>query len=316
MEAWPEIPYPEWEKTCATLHRWTQIVGKIRLSLSPWINHSWQVALYLTPQGLTTSPIPFRDDAFQIDFNFYDQELVVTKSAGENKKLALRPQAVADFYGELMGLLKGMEIEVSIDRIPNEVPDPIPLDEDRSHHEYDGAAARRFHRALLSSYLVLSEFRTAFLGKVSPVHFFWGSFDLAVTRFSGRKAPLHPGGHPGLPDDVSREAYSHEVSSAGFWPGNGGLGYPAFYSYAYPQPENYSSYPIGPAAAFYDKNLGEYLLPYDAVREAANPRASLLEFLETTYQAAAETGRWDRSALECPLGRPGIPRPLGPSKAS
>lgn len=310
MEAWPAIPYPEWEKTCATLQLWTQIAGKIRLALTPWVNHSWHVVFYLTPRGLTTSPIPYRSGAFQIDFDFFSQDLKIERSDGDSRRLGLRPQPVADFYAELMGLLREMDIEVHIDRIPNEVADPISFDRDRAHRDYDGAAVQRFHRALLSAYLVLSEFRSGFLGKVSPVHFFWGSFDLAVTRFSGRTAPLHPGGHPGLPDAVSREAYSHEVSSAGFWPGNGGLGYPAFYSYAYPQPEGYPAYPVGPAAAFYDNGLGEFLLPYDAVRTAADPSATLLEFLETTYRAAAETGRWDRAALECARGRPAVPRPL------
>jgi hypothetical protein len=312
MEAWPAIPYPEWEKTCATLQLWTQIVGKIRLALTPWVNHSWHVVLYLTPRGLTTSPIPYRSGAFQIDFDFLSQGLTIENSEGDSRRLKLRPQSVADFYTELMSLLREIQIEVHIDRIPNEVADPISFDRDQEHRDYDGAAAQRFHRALLSSYLVLSEFRSGFLGKVSPAHFFWGSFDLAVTRFSGRTAPLHPGGHPGLPDAVSREAYSHEVSSAGFWPGNGGLGYPAFYSYAYPQPEGYPNFPVGPVAAFYDQGLGEFLLPYDAVRTAADPAATLLEFLETTYRAAAEAGRWDRTALECPRGRPAVPRPLSP----
>jgi hypothetical protein len=217
---------------------------------------------------------------------------------------------VADFYAEVLGTLREIGIEVEIGLVPNEIPNAIPFPEDRTHHSYDAEAARRFWRALLSSHRVFTEFRSSFLGKVSPVHFFWGSFDLAVTRFSGRKAPLHPGGTPGLPDEVTREAYSHEVSSAGFWPGNGGLGYPAFYSYAYPEPAGYSTFPVSPKAASYNKDMKIFILPYDAVREARDPEATLLEFLESTYRAAAETGVWDRAALECARGRPGVPRVL------
>jgi len=311
MEAWPSIPYPEWEKTCSTLHRWTQIVGKIRFALTPWVNHSWHVALYPTARGLTTSPIPYRSGAFQIDFDFLSQELIVARNESSSRRIALRPQSVAEFYAELMALLEEMGIEVVIDRLPNEIENPVPFDEDQENRSYDAEAVKRFNRALLSSYLVFFEFRSAFLGKVSPVHFFWGSFDLAVTRFSGRSAPLLAKSSPGLPDEVGREAYSHEVSSAGFWPGNGGLGYPAFYSYAYPQPEAFPAYRVGPREALYEKKLGEFLLPYEAVRTAPDPASMLLEFLESTYQAAAETGRWDRAALECPRGKPGVPRPLG-----
>jgi hypothetical protein len=310
MEAWPAIPYPEWEKTCTTLQLWAQIVGKIRLELSPWVNHSWHVVLYLTARGLSTSPIPYWTGAFQIDFDFISHELIIARSDGSSRRLALGPQSVADFYRELMNALGQIGIEVAIDRRPNEIADPILFDQDQEHRSYDAQAAERFFGALLSSYLALSEFRTGFLGKVSPVHFFWGSFDLAVTRFSGRTAPLLSGGAPGLPPEVGREAYSHEVSSVGFWPGNGGLGYPAFYSYAYPQPSAFPDYPVKPAAAFYDKKLGQFLLPYDAVRSAPDPAAAVMDFAEGTYRAAAETGNWDR-ALECPRGKPGIPRPLG-----
>jgi uncharacterized protein DUF5996 len=307
---WPPIPYPEWQDTCATLHLWTQIVGKVRLVLTPWVNHSWHATFYPTARGLTSSPIPYPGGDFQTDFDFLSHELVIARSDGSLRRLALRPQTVADFYAEFMAALGEVGIEIRIDHLPNEIPNPIPFHKDREHKSYDGNAAQRFWRALLSSHRVLREFRTGFLGKVSPVHFFWGSFDLAVTRFSGRKAPLLPGGPPGLPLDVSQEAYSHEVSSAGFWPGNGGLGYPAFYSYSYPQPKNFETSPVGPKEAFYDKNLKEFILPYDAIRNAPDPDAALLEFLESTYRAAAENGAWDRAALECPRGRPGVPRPL------
>jgi len=309
-EPWPAIPYPQWQDTCTTLHLWTQIVGKVRLALAPWVNHSWHVVVYPTARGLTTSPIPYQRGAFQIDFDFLAHELVLARNDGELRKLPLRPQSVADFYAAVMSTLKEIGIEVTIETHPNEIPDPIPFSEDRTHQSYDADAAQRFWQAVLSSHRVLTEFRSSFLGKVSPVHFFWGSFDLAVTRFSGKRAPLHPGGVPGLPDNVTQEAYSHEVSSAGFWPGNGGLGYPAFYSYAYPEPEGYSKAAIGPAKAFYHPEMKEYLLPYDAVREASDPEATLLEFLETTYAAAADKGVWDRANLECQRGRPGIPRPV------
>jgi hypothetical protein len=309
-EAWPAIPYPEWEDTCATLQLWTQIVGKVRLTLTPWLNHSWHAVFYLTTRGLTTSPIPYPGGDFQIDFDFLAHELLIVRSNGAQRRLALRPQTVADFYEEFMGTLRELDIEVQIDRRPNEIQNPILFHEDREHHSYDGNAAQRFWRALLSIHRVFYEFRTGFRGKVSPIHFFWGSFDLAVTRFSGRRAPLHPGGTPGLPDAVTREAYSHEVSSAGFWPGNGGLGYPAFYSYAYPEPEGYSNYPVSPNSVIYNKDMKLFLLPYDKVKNAPEPEITLIEFLESTYQAAAEKGRWDRASLECPRGSPRIPPPL------
>jgi hypothetical protein len=307
---WPHIPFPEWEDTCSTLHLWIQIAGKVRLTLAPWLNHSWHAVFYPTARGLTSSPIPYPGGDFQIDFDFLSHELLLARSTGQERRLALRPQTVAEFYREFMTNLAQLGIDLKINRMPNEIPDPIPFDEDRVHGSYEPDAAQRFWRALLSTHRVFTEFRSGFLGKVSPVHFFWGSFDLAVTRFSGRKAPLHPGGTPGLPDEVVREAYSHEVSSAGFWPGNGGLGYPAFYSYAYPEPEGYSAAPVRPDSASYNKDLKLFLLPYDSVRETPDPEAMLLDFLETTYRAAAESGRWDREALECPRGRPGIPRPL------
>ncbi len=247
---WPALPYAAWKDTCETLLLWTQIVGKIRLAQTPWVNHSWHVTLYVTPRGLTTSPIPYEGRAFQIEFDFIDHALVIGTSDGGLRRLALAPKPVADFERELMAALAELEIRVRIDGRPNEVQDPIPFREDRQHAAYDPDFAQRFWRVLVQADRVLKQFRTGFLGKVSPVHFFWGSFDLAVTRFSGRKAPLHPGGIPNLPDSVTREAYSHEVSSAGFWPGGGAIDYPAFYSYAYPAPEGFAAAPVRPAAAF------------------------------------------------------------------
>jgi hypothetical protein len=309
-EQWPALPYAAWKDTCATLHLWTQIVGKIRLAQTPWINHSWHVTLYVTPRGVTTSPIPYDGHAFQIDFDFIDHALLIETSDGEVKRLPLAPMPVADFYDRLMAALAELQIRVRIHGRPNELPDPIPFREDRLHAAYDPGYAHRFWRVLLQVDRVFKQFRTGFLGKVSPTHFFWGSFDHAVTRFSGRKAPPHPGGIPNLPDAVTREAYSHEVSSAGFWPGGGAIDYPAFYSYAYPAPEGFAAAPVRPNAAFFHEAMGEFILPYDAVREAAAPDATLLEFLESTYEAAANAAGWDRAALECPPGRAGISRPI------
>ena len=309
-EPWPPLPYPAWKDTCATLHLWTQIVGKIRLARTPWANHSWHVTLYVTPRGLGTSPIPDDGRAFQIEFDFIDHALLIATSDGGGQRLPLAPMSVADFHDRLMAALAGLGISVRIDGSPNEVPDPIPFRADREHAAYDPDAAQRFWRVLVQADRVLKQFRTGFLGKVSPVHFFWGSFDLAVTRFSGRRAPLHPGGIPHLPDAVTREAYSHEVSSAGFWPGGGAIDYPAFYAYAYPAPEGFASAPVRPAAAFFHEALGEFILPYDAVRTADAPDATLLDFLQSTYEAAANAAGWDRAALDCPQGRAGVPRPV------
>ena len=309
-EQWPALPYAAWKDTCATLHLWTQIVGKIRLAQTPWINHSWHVTLYVTPRGLTTSPIPYDGRAFQIDFDFIDHALLIEASDGEVKRLPLAAMPVADFYDRLMAALAELQIRVRIHGRPNELPDPIPFREDREHAAYDSDYAHRFWRVLLQVDRVFKQFRTSFLGKASPTHFFWGSFDHAVTRFSGRKAPAHPGGIPNLPDAVTREAYSHEVSSAGFWPGGGAIDYPAFYSYAYPAPEGFAAAPVRPNAAFFHEAMGEFILPYDAVRNAAAPDATLLDFLQSTYEAAANAARWDRAALECPPGRAGIARPI------
>jgi len=306
---WPDLAYSAWRETLATLHLWTQIVGKIRLTLTPWLNHGWQVPLYVTAQGLGTSPIPIGGEIFEIEFDFVGHRLSVRTSQGAERSLPLRPQPVADFYRATMDLLASMGIAVTINETPGEIANPIRFSEDRAHSAYDEAAAHRVWRALVQTDRIFKLFRTGFVGKASPVHFFWGSFDLAVTRFSGRRAPLHPGGVAGLPDDVTREAYSHEVSSAGFWPGNEAFPRAAFYSYAYPEPAGFRGRPASPGAAF-DPTLGEFILPYDTVAEAPEPDALLLDFLSTTYAAAAETGNWDRAALECPLGVPGRVRPM------
>jgi hypothetical protein len=279
---------------------WTQIVGKIRLRLSAPINHSWHTTFYVTARGLTTSPIPYGDRTFEIDFDFIDHALLIDVADGETARIALEPQTVASFYGRVLGTLRDMGIEVRISARPNEVPDPIPFPRDEVHRSYDAEAVNRFWRALVQSDRVFRQFRSRFIGKCSPVHLFWGALDLAVTRFSGRRAPEHPGGVPNLPDAVAREAYSHEVSSCGFWPGSGPIQYAAFYAYAYPEPEGFSRASGGPAQAFYSPDLREFILPYDAVREANDPDRTLLEFLQATYEAAADLGRWDRPTLERP----------------
>ena len=293
---WPELNLEDWQDTCATLHLWTQIVGKIRLVQTPWINHSWHVPLYLTTRGLTTSNIPYSDRVFQIDFDFLNHHLWISTDTGQSQIIELRPRTVADFYQAVMGALQTLEMPIRINTLPNEVSDPMPFEQDTTHTSYDPDAAQRFWRVLLQSDRVFKEFRSHFCGKVSPVHFFWGSFDLAVTRFSGRTAPEHPGGVPNLPDDVAKEAYNQEVSSAGFWPGTG-LGYPAFYSYAYPAPEGFKDAPVQPDAAFFHPDLSEFVLPYDAVRTAADPDQALLNFLQSTYDAAADLAQWDKVAL-------------------
>jgi hypothetical protein len=308
---WPELPWAAWKDTCATLQLWTQIAGKIRLACTPWLNHSWHVPHYLTARGLTTSPIFLGQRCFSLDFDFIDHVLVIATADGARRELPLRPRTVADFHAELLTTLAELGLIVRINEFPSEIADGIRFGEDRVHRSYDAEYAQRFWRALLQVDRVFSRFRTGFLGKCSPVHFFWGSFDLAVTRFSGRRAPLHPGVVPGLPQPVLREAYSHEVSSAGFWPGGGAIDYAAFYSYAYPEPEGFRAAPVEPAAARYDAMMGEYLLPYDAVRTANDPDRVLLAFLQTTYEAAADGAKWDRAALDCELGQPGVPRRVG-----
>jgi hypothetical protein len=272
---------------------WTQIVGKIRLTLTPLINHWWNVPLYVSARGLTTSLIPYRDRPFELWFDFIDQQLVLEMSDGSRKSLPLKPMSVADFYREVMGMLSSSGIEVRIWRMPVEIPNPIPFDEDRIHASYDPDAARRFWRILQSVQCVFEEFRSRFIGKCSPIHFFWGSFDLAVTRFSGRPAPERPGA-----DRMTREAYSHEVSSVGFWPGSGTITDPAFYSYSAPEPPGFRDWPVRPAAAQYDAQLGEFIMMYDDVRTSASPGRALLDFCQSTYEAAATCGKWDRKALE------------------
>ena len=307
---WPELPLAAWRDTCATLQLWTQIVGKIRLALTPWLNHSWHVTLYVTSRGLSTSPIPNGLRSFEIAFDFIDHLLKISTSDGASRQFPLAGHSVASFYAAVMAALGELGVHLAIDEIPNELPDPIRFSEDTQHASYDGDAVRRFFQILVNTDRVFKQFRTGFLGKASPVHFFWGSFDLAVTRFSGRRAPRHPGGVPHLPDDVACEAYSHEVSSAGFWPGGGAIDYPAFYSYAYPEPTGFRAVKVRPDAAFFSEALGEFVLPYDAVRTAENPDRALLDFLESTYLAAANTAKWDRDALECEIGQAGVVRQI------
>lgn len=298
MKVWPALPLAEWNDTYETLHRWLQIPGKVRLALSPWVNHSWNATLYVTARGLTTSPVPYEGRVFQADFDFIAHRLLLSASDGGTREIPLEPQSVAEFYERFMGGLRELGINVTISRVPNEIADPIPLDEDETHSSYDPEHANRFWRVLVQADRVLKEFRCSFIGKCSPVHLFWGAADLAVTRFSGRRAPAHPGGVPGLPDWVTREAYSHEVSSCGFWPGGGAVDYPAFYSYAYPEPAGFADARVQPAAAFYHPELKEFVLRYDAVREAERPDDVLLSFLQSTYEAAAELGQWNRAGLE------------------
>ena len=312
---WPDLSYEAWRETAATLQLWTQVVGKVRLGLAPWVNHSWQVPLYVTARGLTTSPMPFAGDILELEFDFIHHRLLARTSRAEERSFALEPQTVADFYARIGTLLRELGVTVAINERPVELADPIRFSADRTHHSYDADAARRFWRVLVKTDTVFQQFRSAFIGKVSPVHFFWGSFDLAVTRFSGRPAPPHPGGIPGLSDEVTREAYSHEVSSAGFWPGNDAFPRAAFYSYAYPEPAGFSRQAVTPGAS-YDTRLGEFILPYEQVRQAADPEATLLDFLTLTYVAAADAAHWDRAALECALGVPGRPRPLAQEQAT
>ena len=307
-QLWPQLEYDAWRDTRATLQLWTQIVGKIRLMQTPWLNHSWHVPLYVNSKGLTTSPIAHGSRSFELQFDFIEHVLDITVSDGGARRLALQPQSVADFYAALMAALADLGVPVAINEKPCEIAGAIPFSRDRTHAAYDPVYARRFWQVLLQTDRVLKKFRTGFLGKCSPVHFFWGSFDLAVTRFSGRRAPPFPGSAPGVAPEIMREAYSHEVSSAGFWPGGNGTDYPAFYSYTYPAPAGFGRFAVQPAGAFFSEALGEFLLPYDIVRTAADPEAALLDFLQSTYEAAAVTADWDRNALECPRGRPCVPR--------
>jgi hypothetical protein len=295
VELWPALPWEEWKETATTLHMWMQIVGKTRLALTPRENHWWNVPLYVTPRGLSTWSIPYHDDLFDVEFDFVDHHLHVRVSSGESNSIALRPQSVATFYQEYLELLRSFDIEAKITPKPVEVADPIPFSEDHQHASYDREAVYRFWRTLQHSDRLFKRFRAGFLGKSSPVHFFWGSFDLAVTRFSGRAAPPRPGA-----DAITREAYSHEVISAGFWPGNGGFGAPAFYCYAAPEPIGLKQEQVSPAQAFYSGELNEFLLKYEDVRKANSPDEAVLEFLQTSYEAAANLAGWDRGALERP----------------
>jgi len=294
---WPALPFSEWKATAKTLHMWTQIVGKIRLALTPWINHSWHVTLYLTARGLTTSPIPFGSRVFEIRFDFVSHELRLLTDDGRLKVIPLVPQTVAKFYGTVMSALGDLGIEAHFSTIPNEVDPAIPFEKNETDASYDPEYANRFWRVLLQSDRVFKEFRSEFCGKCSPVHFFWGSFDLAVTRFSGRRAPQHPGGVPHLPDAVTREAYSHEVSSLGFWPGNESMPDPIFYSYAYPAPDGFAEAKVQPAFASYNAQLKEFVLPYEQMRRSESPDAALLDFARSTYDAASTLAQWDRAAL-------------------
>jgi hypothetical protein len=308
-EAWPSLPYEAWKDTYATLHLMTQVVGKVRLARTPWLNHAWQTPLYVTARGFGTGSIPYDDKALDLEFDFVAQALVVRLSDGGEAKVGLRPMSMADFYGEVMGALAGLDAPVAIHAAPNELPEATPFAQDTALRAFDGEWARRFWRVLVQAERVMARFRTEFIGKSSPVHLFWGALDLAVTRFSGRRAPRHPGGIPNLPDSVTREAYSHEVASVGFWPGGDGAD-AAFYAYAYPEPPGFKTAAITPAAAQYYAPLGEYLLPYEAVRTAADPEALLMGFFRSTYAAAADLAGWDRAALECAPGEPGKPRPV------
>jgi len=302
QDAWPALPHTEWSDTLATLHLWSQIVGKVRLELSPWINHSWQATLYPTSRGLTTSPIPYGGKSFSIGFDFFDHVLTIATSDGHTLPKPLQTQTVADFYSDVMSGLGSLGIDVAIHTTPNELEDPIPFEDDRVHSVYHPDHVRLRWRAVMQSARVFQAFRARFIGKCSPVHLFWGSFDLAVTRFSGRPAPTHLGGIPHLPDVVTVEAYSHEVSSCGFWPGNAGAPDPIFYSYAYPTPDGFSDQLVQPDAAFWLADLGEFALPYEAVRTADDPDATLTAFLESTYGAAADLADWDRAAFDRPAG--------------
>jgi hypothetical protein len=297
-QTWPSLPFAEWQETAATLHMWSQIVGKVRMAFTPWTNHSWHVTLYLTARGLTTSPIPQETRTFEILFDFIAHELRIDTSDGVSRSMKLQPRSVAEFYRELVNTLRDLAIPVQMNLVPNEIENPIPFDRDEQHRAYDAEYANRFWRVLVQADRVFKEFRARFCGKCSPVHFFWGSFDLAVTRFSGRQAPPHPGGIPHLPDAVTREAYSQEVSSLGFWPGNAAIPTPIFYSYAYPQPSGFAEAKIKPESATYHAQLREWTLPYDSVRTAEAPDDLLLQFAQSTYDAASLLAKWDRTALE------------------
>jgi len=311
MTNWPQLDYLGWRETCLALHLYLQIAGKYRLAHTPWLNHSWNATFYVTPRGLASSPIP-DGPGIEILFDFLEHRVVGTCGDGSTRSFDLGPMTVAQFHARFVQLISDLGGTPTFNGRPNEVPFPVPFAKDDRDRPYDRDAVQRFHQALVAVDTVFNRFRTSFLGKSSPVHLFWGSFDLAVTRFSGRRAPLHPGGIPSLPDDVAQEAYDREVSSAGFWPGGGGVDYPAFYAYAYPAPGGYRSASVQPEAAFWHDGLSEFVLPYDAVQAAADPDAALTAFLVSTYEAAAQLGGWDRDLLECAQGRPRQVRPPDP----
>jgi hypothetical protein len=294
--SWPSLPVEEWQETRDTVHLWTQVVGKTRLGLAPAVNHWWSSALYVTARGLTTSLMPYRDGGAEIEFDFTRHELTITTTNGAQRRMPLTSRSVADFYAEYRSHLADLGIDVTINRMPNEIPDAIPFDADTVHDQYDAEAIHRFWLSLVSAHRVMSQFRAGWRGKASPVHFFWGAFDLAVTRFSGRPAPKHPGGIPNCPDSVMAEAYCAELSSCGYWPGGTAEG--SFYSYAYPGPEGFAEQRVSPGAAYFDEQLGEFILPYAAVRTASDPDAYLLSFLETTFQAACQVARWPTESDE------------------
>lgn len=301
QQPWPVIQFNDWKDTLATVHLWTQIVGKVRLRKMPWLNHSWHVTLYVSPSGLTTGSMPYQHGIFQIEFDFVVHQLIITASTGRKETVELRPRSVADFYKELFEKLELLNIDVDIYSVPCELEQAIPFEEDDVHHAYDAAKMEDYWQALVKVHNIFTRFRSRFTGKCSPVHFFWGAFDLAVTRFSGRDAPLHGGAAPNMPAVVMQEAYSKEVSSCGFWPGNEQYPQAAFYAYCYPAAPAFSEQPVAPKGAFYSQEMGEFLLPYNIVQEAADPEATLMSFLQTTYEAAANTANWDRKALECDL---------------
>jgi Family of unknown function (DUF5996) len=305
-EHWPALPIAAWRDTCATLQLWTQIAGKIRLAKTPWLNHSWHVPLYVTASGLTTSPIPDGSRSFEMQFDFSRHRFTIDVSDGSRREIPLAPMSVADFYAAVTSAMTELKIDAAINDYPCEIAGAVAFSKDRTHASYDAQYVEKFFRVLSQVDRILKLFRTGFVGKASPVHFFWGSFDVAVTRFSGRRAPDFQGKVPGLATEVMREAYSHEVSSAGFWPGSGDVD-ASFYAYAYPTPPGFKESPVLPAGASWSEALGEFLLPYETMRNAADPEAALLSFLQSTYEAAAVSANWDRTALECPRGVPGVP---------
>ncbi|MBB6091689.1 hypothetical protein HNQ60_000535 [Povalibacter uvarum] len=308
---WPDIPFEPWRDTCSALHLYAQLIGKYRLARTPWVNYSWHATFYVSARGLTTSLVPDGSGGVEISFDLLEHLVTGASADGRSAQFSLKPMSVATFHARFVELLQSLGATPEDFGQPNEVPHPIRFTEDHVERPYDAAAVTRYFQALVAVDRVFKRFRTSFLGKVSPVHLFWGSFDLAVTRFSGRTAPLHPGGVPALPDSVTREAYSHEVSSAGFWPGGNGVDSAAFYSYAYPKPDGFETARPSPSAAYFDEKLGEFLLPYEAVRRSSDPEATLMEFLESTYRIAADLGNWDRAVLECSVGVPRQPRRVG-----